>query len=304
MSLTQCADDMGLPKSSVSKAISKLETHMKAKLLDRTSRKIEITDAGQVVLGRAEHLLDEFRSLKVDVQELEQQVQGLIRIAAPPAMGTYMSEHILPPFLSQWPKAQVSLELSYDFDDLFAKGMDMAIRIGQVADNRLIAKEIGHSTRVLVASPKYLQTHGLPEHPQDLIGHNCVRFHFMPDTAPWVLVSGEQSVSVEVNSNLYCSNIDAIKRAAVSHLGIAQVPINNMIAELKSQELVRVLPEWHAVPMPIYLVYRPGAKKPKRVQTMIDYLMDVKKQFEFGADHDLCQNKTCPLTIDTRVSID
>ena len=153
LSLTQCADEMGLPKSTVSKAISKLEDHLNAKLLERSTRKIQITEAGQVVLSRADHLVEEFKSLSEDVREIQQQVQGLIRISAPPAMGANLSQDIFPEFLKQWPKAQISLDLSYAFDDLFVQGIDLAIRVGQVVDDRLVAKEIGYRTRVLVASP-------------------------------------------------------------------------------------------------------------------------------------------------------
>lgn len=292
-SLTQCADEMDLPKSTVSKAISKLEEHLQAKLLERSTRKIQITEAGQVVLNRASHLVDEFKSLSDDVRDIEQQVQGLIRISAPPGMGGYLANEIFPPFLKEWPKAQVSLELSYAFDDLFVQGIDLAIRVGQVADDRLVAKEIGYSTRVLVASPEYLKTYGIPQTPEDLKHHNCVRFQYTQGIQPWTLVSNEDTISVEVSSNFYCSNIEAIKQATIQGVGIAQVPVNNMTCELKMGSLVRILPDWHAVPMPIYLVYRPGTNKPKRIQTMLEHLMNRREMFQFGPDHHLCQTQNC-----------
>jgi DNA-binding transcriptional LysR family regulator len=279
---------MGLPKSTVSKAISKLEDHFQTKLLERSTRKIQITEAGQIVLKRAAQLVEEFRSLHQDVQEMEQQVQGLIRISAPPVIGAYITKEIIPPFLKQWPKAQISLELSYEFDDLFVQGMDLAIRVGQIADDRLVAKEIGYTTRILVATPSYLSKHSKPDTPQDLVNHNCIRFRYSPEQIPWTLVSPHETVSIDVNSNFYCPNIEAIKQAAVEGLGIAQIPVNNMLCELKKGELVRVLPDWHAVPMPIYIVYRPGVNKPKRVEAILKHLMNMKEHFQFGPDHHLC----------------
>ena len=295
-SLTQCADEMSLPKSTVSKAISKLEEHLEAKLLERSTRKIHITEAGQVVLNRAAHLVEEFKSLSDDVREIEQQVQGLIRISAPPSMGAYLTQEVLTPFLVQWPKAQISLELSYAFDDLFVQGMDLAIRVGQIADDRLVAREIGSATRVLVASPDYLEKHGVPTTPEDLKQHNCIRFQYTPDVTPWVLVSEDQTITLEVPSNLYCSNVEGIKSATVSGLGISQISANNMICELKSGALVRVLPDWHAVPMPIYLVYRPGVNKPKRIEAILEHIMGMREKFQFGPDHHLCKGQDCKLS--------
>jgi len=290
MSLSQCADEMALPKSTVSKAISKLEDQLQAKLLERSTRKIRITEAGSIVLNRAALLVEELKSLGEDVRDLEQQVQGLIRVSAPPAMGGYLADEIFPPFLRQWPKAQLSLELSYSFDDLFSQGLDLAIRVGQIADDRLVAREIGYSTRVLVASPSYLEERGTPATPDDLAHHNCIRFHYTQGEQPWTLVSNEhETVSLDVSSNFYCANIEAIKQATAQGVGIAQIPVHNMTCELKTNALVRVLPEWHAVPMPIYLVYRPGTNKPKRVEAMIAHLLERKAMFQLGPDHHLCR---------------
>lgn len=217
-------------------------------------------------------------------------MQGLIRVSAPPAMGGYLADEIFPPFLNSWPKAQISLELSYTFDDLFVQGLDLAIRVGQIADDRLVAREIGYSTRVLVASPNYLKEHGTPSTPQELRNHNCVRFQYTQGIQPWILVSNNNdTVSIDVSSNFFCSNIDAIKQATTQGLGIAQIPIHNMTCELKKNNLVRILPEWHSVPMPIYLVYRPGTNKPKRVEAMLAHLLERKDMFQLGPDHHLCR---------------
>ncbi|WP_444905700.1 LysR family transcriptional regulator [Microbulbifer sp. SSSA008] len=296
LSLTQCAEELGLPKSTVSKAISKLEEQLQAKLLERSTRKIEITDAGRVTLRRASLLVEEFKSLREDVREIEQQVQGLLRVSAPPAMGSYLAQYIFPPFLQQWPKAQISLELSNTFDDLFIQGIDLAIRVGQIADDRLVAKEIGYTTQVLVASPDYLREYGIPESPQELRQHNCITAGTAPESAFWTLVSENKTESIEVRSNFHCGNPETAKRAAAGGVGIAQIPVNSMICELEKQELIRIFPEWHAIFMPIYVVYRPGVNKPKRVSAMLEYLNEIKGRFEFGPDHQLCQYETCPLT--------
>ncbi|CAA0118298.1 HTH-type transcriptional regulator DmlR [BD1-7 clade bacterium] len=294
MSLTKCAELMQLPKSTVSKAIVKLEDHMQARLLERSTRKMHITDAGNLVFERASILIDDFQSLHTDVLEMEQQVQGLLRVSAPPAMGDYLVQHVFSPFLRQWPKAKISLEVSYGFDDLFAEGIDMAIRVGRIVDDRLVAREIGYTTRVVVASPAYLKKHGTPRKPVDLKDHKCVEYQYTPGISPWTLVSGGLSESIEVDCNFFCSSIEAVKRAAVEGLGVAQVPVHNLGCELKYTDLVQILPEWHAVPMPIYLVYRPGANKPRRVRELLSHIVSLEKHFHFGSEHHLCQGGECP----------
>ncbi|GLQ30392.1 LysR family transcriptional regulator [Litoribrevibacter albus] len=284
MNLTQCAELMGLPKSTVSKAITKLEDHLEVKLLERSTRKIQITEAGQIVFNRAAQLVNEFKALTQDVQEMEQQVQGMLRISAPPTLGGFFTNYVLSPFMKQWPKIKVSLELSYDFDDLFSQGIDLALRVGQVADDRLVAKEIGYSTRVLVASSAYLEAHGYPSLPSDLVHHNCLRFQGNTENTPWTLVSEEKTVSVGVSSNFSCSNMQGLKSAAFAGLGIAQIPANELVCEWGEGKLVRILPEWHAVPMPIYLVYRSGLNKPKRLEAILEHILSMKEQFRFGPE--------------------
>ncbi|MCG8614480.1 MAG: LysR family transcriptional regulator [Pseudomonadales bacterium] len=284
MNLTQCAELMGLPKSTVSKAITKLEEHLETKLLERSTRKIQITEAGQIVYDRAAQLVNEFRSLTQDIQKMEQQVQGMLRISAPPTLGGFLTNYVLTPFMKRWPKIKVSLELSYGFDDLFSQGFDLALRIGQVADDRLVAREIGYSTRVLVASSGYLDEQGIPESPLDLMHHNCLRFQRNSDSIPWTLMSEQETVSVDVNSNFYCPSIQGLKGGAIAGLGIAQIPANELVCEWHEGKLVRVLPDWHAVPMPIYLVYRSGLNKPKRLEAVLDHILSMKDQFRFGPE--------------------
>lgn len=164
----------------------------------------------------------------------------------------------------------------------------MAIRVGQIVDDRLIAKKLGYTTRVLAASPEYLAEFGVPETPEDLTKHNCLRYQYVSEIGPWTLISHDNTVNVSITSNFSSTTVEAILKGALKGLGIANLPVQNMTQELESGTLVRVLPQWHTVPMPIYLVYRPGANRPRRVQAMIDHIMSLRSQFEFGPRHGLC----------------
>lgn len=276
MSFTQCAEEMDLPLSTVSKSVNKLEETLEAKLLERSTRKIELTDAGKIVLNRAIHLVEELNSLVVDVQELEQQVQGLLRVSAPPPMADFFSRNVLPNFMKQWPKVKISLEMSFAFEDLFIKELDVALRIGAIDDDRLIAKHIGEGHQILVATPEYLADKGEPQTPEELRHHQCLKMSFSPRDSFLTLMSPDKTMTFEANSHFFCDNIDVLKNMAVSGLGIIHAPVNNLVEELKSGKLVRVLPDWQSVPVPIYLVYRSGANKPRRVEAFLNYLLTMK----------------------------
>ncbi len=272
LNLTQAAELLALPKSTVSKEVSRLEEHLQSRLLERSTRKVSLTEAGKLVYERAFQLVEEFRSLRQDVQSLDTQVQGLLKLTAPPVLGEYLTGTLLADFMLQWPKITVALELSYSFDDLFAQGIDLGFRIGQIADDRLVARQIGSSSRILVASPEYLAKHPVIQEPQDLVEHNCLRFQYNPTDTDWVLTCGEHTCSIPVRGNFYCSNIEALKNAALRGLGITQLPVSSAREELEQGSLVAVLDGLCVPPMPIYLVYRSGVNKPRKLQALLDFI--------------------------------
>ncbi|WP_444884212.1 LysR family transcriptional regulator [Microbulbifer sp. PSTR4-B] len=282
LNLSLAADQLELPKSTVSKEVSRLESHLKAKLLDRTTRRVALTEVGAIAYDRALHLIEDFKTMQNDVLVMDQQVQGLLRISAPPALGEFLSKRVLPTFLKRWPKITVSLNLTYDFEDLFSQGIDLAFRVGDIHDERLISRKLGSSTRILVASPEYLTTQGKPQQPSDLISHNCLRFQFNPGDTEWALTSKQSTMTLPVNGNFFCANISALKNAAVNGLGIAQLPINNIMEELGKGSLVNILPDWHVPPMDIHAVYRQGLNKPKKLAALLDFLTEEKNLFNWS----------------------
>ncbi|WP_199608760.1 LysR family transcriptional regulator [Flocculibacter collagenilyticus] len=282
LNITKSAESMGLPKSTVSKEISKLEAHLNAQLLERSTRKITVTESGDVACAKARQLLSDFKALKDDIHIMEDQVQGTLRISAPPALGEFISKSVIPQFLAQFPRVTIALKLSYSFEDLFNEGIDLAFRVGQIRDDRLIARQLGESTRVLVASPEYISNHASILDPNDLIHHNCIRFQYNHSDTEWSFVSTEDMRVVSVNGNFFCANVQALKQAAIQAVGIAQLPINNIQDELNSGSLVRILPSWHVPPMAINAVYRLGLNKPKKLQAFLDYLFSNQALFELG----------------------
>ncbi|MFA0791141.1 LysR family transcriptional regulator [Microbulbifer echini] len=282
LNLSLVADQLELPKSTVSKEVSRLESHLKAKLLDRTTRRVALTEVGAIAYERALHLVEDFKTMQNDVLVMDQQVQGLLRISAPPALGEFLSKKVMPAFLKRWPKITISLNLTYDFEDLFSQGIDLAFRVGDIHDERLISRKLGSSTRILVASVEYLTTHGTPKLPEELVSHNCLRFQFNPGDTEWTLTSDQSTINIPVNGNFFCANVSALKNAAVNGVGIAQLPINNIMEELDKGLLINILPNWHVPPMDIHAVYRTGLNKPKKLAALLDFLKEEKNLFKWS----------------------
>lgn len=284
LNLTQCAELLGLPKSTVSKEITRLESHFKTKLLERSTRNIYITEPGKIVFQHAQQMLDGLHTLQEDVRTMEEQVQGRLYIVAPPVLGLVLSESILPEFLKRWPKTSIRLNLSYQFEDVIAEGVDLAIRVGKVHDERLVSRQIGTSSRLLVASKDYIDEHGMPITPNDLTSHNCLRFDFHHSENKWALVSGEKTQFIDVHGNVCCPNIPALKQMVLQGTGIAQLPISAIKEDVYKGDLVRVLPEWHLPENPIYAAYRGGVNKPKKLQAMLDFIEEKRDVFDLSCN--------------------
>jgi len=280
LNLTRVAEKFGLPKSTVSKEIARLEEHFDLVLLERSTRRIRLTEAGKIVYERARQVLFDLKSLRNDLSQLDKEIRGVLRIAAPPSLGNYVVENILPDFSKQYPKVLVALQLSYSFDDLYANSIDLALRVGRVHDDRLVAHQLGSSSRVLVASKAYVEQHGSPAHPEDLSQHNCLRFSYTPDVSNWTLqsTSGE-SATISVHGNFFCANIPALVEAVRAGLGIAQLPFSALRMATTTDAMQGVLDEWHITANPIFSVYRPGLRKSRALQAMLDHLDDHKDLF-------------------------
>lgn len=279
-SLSRCAEQLGLAKSTVSKEIRRLEQHLDVALLERSGRSVQPTEAGLIVHQRAFQLLQDFHNLRDDLLDLTGRVQGTLRLAAPPALGEYLSRQLLPGFLQRWSRVEVAMHLSYSFEDLFAQGIDLAFRIGQIADDRLVARQLGYSQRLLVATPEYLAGRDVIEIPEQLAAHNCLRFNCSPSDTDWTLCREGEATQVTVQGNFSCGSVQALYQAALQGVGIAQLPVTMLTEQLMSGQLVQVLPEWSIPGMPIYVLYRGGVNKPQKLQVFLDYLFEQQALFE------------------------
>lgn len=273
-SVTRAARAFGVSKSTVSKTLTALEEQLGSRLLERTSRRIDVTPAGQLLLERARSVLLELDRLSADVRELTHVVRGQLTVAAPPDLGALLTADLFARFLVRYPEVRLALRLDYGYADLQDPSLDVGIRIGGVQDDRLVARKVGDVVRVLVASPRFARTHPL-ETPRDL--ESCPALVFADTTAPfrWRLQNARSKpAEVTVSGPLAARSFPTLLRAAEAHLGVALVPELLAQAELESKRLVTVLPAWRQLDAPIWIVHRVGQQKLRRVRAFLDFVHD------------------------------
>jgi len=268
-SVTAAGEALGLPKSAVSKHVSALERRVGARLLERSTRRVAPTQTGLVLLARAESILAELDQLKEDVREQSELLRGVVHVTAPWELGTLLAERFFPALLDKHPALEVTLDLGYAFDDLLDPRYDLAFRVGDVHDDRLVARRVGGLRRILVASRGYLAAHRVRALP-DLTRCNCLAFSPAEREARWTLEKDGRSEEVPVRGNFAARGFTALVHAAKAGLGVARVPSFSAHDAIAAGSLVRVLPGWAAPASEVLVVHRFGHERVRRVKAVLD----------------------------------
>lgn len=248
--------------SIVSKRVATMEARLGVRLIERSTRKVRLTYAGEQL---AERLRMAFASITDAEQEAALgavEVRGVLRLSLPATMGRLWLGPMLPDFLNRYPQVSVIADYSERFVDLIAEGFDAAIRIGELSDSRLVAQRLSDHRRILCASPEYLSRNGAPSTPGDLVQHNCLRFSGLTSFPEWRLVKGHIHEKVQVKGTLTANDSESLLAAAREGIGILGAGEWLMSRDLAEGRLVRVLPDWLLDGVGgIYLV-RPSARFP------------------------------------------
>ena len=268
--VTAAAEELGLPKSAVSKAVSRLEERLAVTLLERSSRRVSLTEAGRVLLARCDSLLAEAEAIAGAVREVQDEVRGGLVVAAPPDLGAHLCGTLFPRFLDRYPDVTIQLALDYGYADLLDPTFDVAFRVGDVHDDRLVARKVGTMQRVLVASPTFLRKHRLRS-PADLSRVPALICDEGPPSGSFTLTNGKREVSVPVRGQLSARSFPALLRAAEAGMGVAFTPLIVAESQLQRGTLRRVLSGWQPPSGPILLVYRPGHHRIRRVAALIAF---------------------------------
>jgi DNA-binding transcriptional LysR family regulator len=272
-SFAAAASELALSKATVSKAVSRLEGRLGARLFNRTSRRLALTDAGQKLAGRAERLLADGEAAENEALAQSVAPRGLVRLAVPMTFGVKAVAPILPEFMAQYPDVAIDLHLSDAMVDLIGEGFDAGLRIARLPDSSLIARRLCPVSRRTVAAPSYLKRHGRPTHPMHLAQHKCFGYAYMPTPDVWHYhnEAGEQA-SVRPAGQLRVNNGEALLPAVIAGLGIADLPDFVIGDAVASGEVEVILKGWNQPEGAVHLVTPPGGPRPARVEVLADFL--------------------------------
>ena len=273
-SYARAAEELSLSASGVSRIVTRMEERLGARLVQRTTRKLSLTEAGAAFHARTSQILTDLADAEAEVQKTALQPQGVLRVTAAVVFGHLYLAPMLGELLNQFPKLSLDLLLTNRFVDLIEEGMDLAIRIGQLADSRLIARRLCTNHRVLVASPSYIERWGMPERPEDLTRHQCVLFNGFPKPSEWKLIGPGGPVSVAVAGRVATNNVETLTAAAKQGLGITVGATLSVGPALISGELVRVLSDYEFEPTAIFAVYTSARQLSTKIRATVDFLAD------------------------------
>ncbi|WP_017326147.1 LysR family transcriptional regulator [Synechococcus sp. PCC 7336] len=253
-SFTAAAELLGLPKSSVSRGVSRLETRLRTRLLQRSTRRLHLTEIGRRYYDRCRRIVQELEEANGIVENYQSQPSGLLRITAPYVLGQAFLGPILVNFLSFHPNVQCQVELSNRCIDMIEEGLDLAIRVGTLPDSSLIMTHLGRASAGLFASPTYLEQHGIPQIPTDLCGHTLLDNASALATS-WTLSQGSERAEIKVLPRLVCNDVDILVETAIAHQGIAVLPKFTALHAVQNEQLKSVLPGWHVKRVDINALY-------------------------------------------------
>ncbi|PUX34350.1 LysR family transcriptional regulator [Cronobacter sakazakii] len=255
-SFTAAAQKAGLPKSSVSQRISQLEAHVGLRLLNRTTRKLSLTFAGEHYLVHCREMLDASERADLAIQRLRDNPSGRLRITSPAGIGATLLARMNAEFLAKYPDITLEVFISDDVRDLVMEGFDVALRTGKPQDSSLIGRKIGHCPRYLLASPAYLARHPALTHPSQLMDHRVIVHRAWSE---WLLQRDRELYRCHLNQMHQTDNLLYARESALAGAGITLLPAFLLDDSLAEGALVNVLPEWTVTGNDLYLVY-PGRK--------------------------------------------
>jgi DNA-binding transcriptional LysR family regulator len=270
------ADSLNMSKAATSRNISDLESRLGVRLLHRTTRRLSLTDEGEVFFARCKELLVNIESAENEITSRTDEAVGLIRINAPVTFGILHLAGLWGDFKASHPKVMLDITLGDRIIDIVDEGYDLAVRIAQLPNSTLVSRKLATTRLVLCASPTYLKKAGTPKHPSALIDHAVLAYAYTSDQ--WEFTRDQETVSVRINPRLKTNNGDTCVAGALKHQGIILQPTFMVGPSLKSGALVEILPKFKSVELGIYVVYPTRKLLSAKVRLLIDFLIDSFKQ--------------------------
>lgn len=270
-SLSAAGRKLGMPLATVSRKLSDLETHLKARLLNRSTRRLTLTDAGREYLAACKRILEDVTEAERAAAGEFTEPRGELVITAPIVFGRLHVLPVIADFLKVYPEVDVRLVQGDRTLNLLEEHVDVAIRIGTLPDSRLTATRLGATRRVVCASPQYFSEYGMPQSPRELSGHGCISFEPISAAHSWSFRVDGTEVAVPVRSRLVANTAEAARDAAIAGVGMTRVLSYQLHDALRAGALVLALREFEPAPLPVNLVYAGQRRLPLKLRAFLDY---------------------------------
>jgi DNA-binding transcriptional LysR family regulator len=272
-SFSAVARERDLTQAAVARQISQLEKHFGVRLFHRTTRKLSLTDDGQMLLGLARPVLDSVEGLEAALGRQSASAVGLVRVGVPVTVSRFLVQR-LPTLLAGHPGLKVELVISDRFGDMVEDRLDLALRVGEIADSSLVMRRSWIAERVVVAAPSYVERHGTPSVPADLEHHTCIVHDVGADSDVWTFVMPEGPQKVRVSGGFLANDSRAVRQAAEIGYGIGLLPLLEVLDDLRSGELVCLLSGFPAPGIPACLVYPSRRHLAPRTRLVMEFVFD------------------------------
>ena len=274
-SFAAAATELALSKATVSKAVGRLEERLGARLFNRTSRRLALTDAGRTLAVRAAQLLADGEAAESEALAQSAAPRGVVRLAVPMTFGVNVLAPLLPDFLAQYPDVAVDMHLSDAMVDLIGEGFDIGVRIASLPDSSLVARRLCAMPRHTVAAPSYLERYGRPTHPMHLAQHRCFAYAYLSTPNVWHFTNAAgDEATVRPSGQLRVNNGEAVLPALIAGLGIADLPDFIVGEAIAAGQVEVILKDWKQTEGAVHLVMPPGGPRPARVEALIEFLAD------------------------------
>jgi len=273
----------GVPVSTVSRKIMDLEKALDVRLLERSTRKLRLTEIGQDYYERCRRGLEEFDAANLLITDQQKEVSGRLRISVPPSLSDIIIVPLVEAFQKEYPKVIVHCLVTDRHVDYFSDGVDLSLRVGELADSSLVARRLLRYRSVLVASPNYLEKAGTPKHPAELPLHSLVAFSRWDTTVRWEFEKGGETEKVEVQPKIAINDYAGIQRAVTDGLGISEIPSIICGMALKDGRLVEVMPDWQFAPTAIAANYPSNRNLSRVVRLFRDFCVERFSSFASNA---------------------
>jgi len=271
-SLSAAARELDVSPAAVSYRLEKLENYLGTRLFHRTTRRLTLTQDGADYLQQVEHLVNEIKEVSAAASRRDEVPQGTLKVTMPASFGLKHITPIMPKFLKRYPDVQLNLVLNDEIIDVVAQGFDVAIRICELEDSELIARRLAADRRVVCASPAYLEKHGVPNRPEELLSHNCLVLSQQPY---WTFNGPDGIERIRVRGNYICNNGEAIRDATYAGLGISLKATWDVAGAIKQGRLRTILDDYPiSSSTAIWAVYPSRRHMPAKVHTFINFLKE------------------------------